>query len=80
MNCSSKILYIKPKGTHSMNRLSPDRVAYWIMFALIILSIEKLSRNMNWKTFNITPKLDRIITILAILGIAFLSLWIVFHS
>jgi len=80
MNCSSKILYIKPKGTHSMNSLSPDRVAYWIMFALIILSIEKLSRNMNWKTFNITPKLDQIITILAILGIAFLSLWIVFHS
>jgi hypothetical protein len=56
-----------------------DRVGYWIMFALMVLSIEKLGRNMNWKIFSITPGLDKIITILAILGIAFLFLWILFH-
>jgi hypothetical protein len=56
-----------------------DRVAYWTMFALMVLSIECLVRNMNWKIFNITPRLDKIVTILTILGIASLFLWIAFH-
>jgi len=42
-----------------------------MIFALIVLSIERLSRNMNWKTFSIGPRVDRIITIVVILGIAF---------
>jgi hypothetical protein len=56
-----------------------DRVAYWLMFALTTLSIEKLSRNMNWNVLSIAPRLDKIITILTILGIAFLFLWIILH-
>jgi len=49
------------------------------MFALIVLSIERLSRNMNWKKFSIGPRLDKIITIIVFLGIAFLFLWLIFH-
>jgi len=56
-----------------------DRVAYWMMFALIVLSIERLSRNMKWKKFSIGPRLDKIITIIVFLGIAFLFLWLIFH-
>ena len=56
-----------------------DRAAYWMMFALIVLSIERLSRNMNWKKFSIGPRLDKIITIIVFLGIAFLFLWLIFH-
>ena len=56
-----------------------DRVAYWMIFALIVLSIERLSRNMNWKKFSIGPRLDKIITIIVFLGIAFLFLWLIFH-
>jgi hypothetical protein len=54
-------------------------MAYWMMFALIVLSIEKLSWNMNRKIFSITPRLDKMVTILAILGIASLFIWILFH-
>jgi len=56
-----------------------DRVAYWMIFALIVLSIERLSRNMDWNIFSIGPRLDKIITIIVILGIAFLFLWLMFH-
>ena len=56
-----------------------DRVAYWMIFALIVLSIERLSRNMDWNIFSIGPRLDKIITIIVILGIAFLFLWLIFH-
>jgi hypothetical protein len=56
-----------------------DRVTYWMIFALIVLSIERLGRNMDWNLFSIGPKLDKIITIIVILGIAFLFLWLIFH-
>ena len=56
-----------------------DRVAYWMIFALIVLSIERLSRNMDWNIFSIGPRLDKIITIIVFLGIAFLFLWLIFH-
>ena len=56
-----------------------DRVTYWMIFALIVPSIERLGRNMDWNLFSIGPKLDKIITIIVILGIAFLFLWLMFH-
>ena len=56
-----------------------DRVAYWMMFALIVLSIERLGRNMDWKTFRIGPRFDKIITIIVFLGITFLFIWLIFH-
>jgi hypothetical protein len=56
-----------------------DRVTYWMIFALIVLSIEWLGRNMDWNLFSIGPRLDKIITIIVLLGIAFLFLWLIFH-
>ena len=56
-----------------------DRVTYWMIFALIVLSIERLGKNMDWKTLRIGPRLDKIITIIVFLGIAFLFLWLIFH-
>jgi len=50
-----------------------------MIFALIVLSIERLSRNMDWNIFSIGPRIDKIITIIVILGIAFLFLWLIFH-
>ena len=56
-----------------------DRVAYWMMYALIVISIERLSRNMNWKKFRIGPRWEKIITVITILGIAILILWAAFY-
>ena len=43
------------------------------------MDIEKLGKNMKWKKFGIGLKLDKIITIIVFLGIAFLFLWLIFH-
>jgi hypothetical protein len=56
-----------------------NRLTYWMMFALMVLCIEKLGRNMNLKIFRIGPRLDKIIMILTILGIVLLFLWVLFH-
>jgi hypothetical protein len=56
-----------------------DRVAYWAMFALIVLSIERLGRNMNWNIFQIGPKIGKLITIITLIGIAVLFLLAIFH-
>ena len=48
-------------------------------FALIVLSVERLGRNMKWKKFNIGPRWEKPITVITILGIAFLFLWLIFH-
>jgi hypothetical protein len=56
-----------------------ERLAYWTIFALMVLSIERLGRNMNWNIFQIGPKGEKLITAINLLGIAFLFLWAIFH-
>lgn len=56
-----------------------ERFAYWTMFALMVLSIEKLSRNLNWNIFNVGARGEKAITAITFLGIALLLVWAVFH-
>jgi len=45
----------------------------------MVLSIERLGRNMNWKIICVGAEREKVITVLTILGIASLFLWIIFH-
>jgi len=56
-----------------------ERVAYWAMFALMILSLEKLGRDMNWNKFNVGPRIDTAITAIVILGVVLLISWAAFQ-
>jgi len=56
-----------------------ERVAYWIMFALMVLSIEKLGRKMKWYIFRVGSRTEKVIIIMTILGIIFLFSWAIFH-
>ena len=53
-----------------------ERLTYWTMFALIVLSIEKLGRNLNWNIFEVK---EEAVTAITLLGIATLLIWAVFH-
>jgi hypothetical protein len=56
-----------------------ERLAYWTMFALIVLSIERLGKNMNWNIFQIGPVSEKLVTTITLIGIAVLFLWALFH-
>jgi hypothetical protein len=56
-----------------------ERFTYWTMFALIVLSIEKLGENMNWNILQIGPMSEKLITTITLIGIAILLLWAIFH-
>jgi len=46
----------------------------------LVLSIERLGKDMNWKRIIIGFGWEKIITIVTIFGIAFLFLWILLHT
>jgi hypothetical protein len=56
-----------------------ERVAYWAIFALIVLSFEKLGRNMNLNKLRMGPRIEKTITAIVILGIVLLFSWAAFH-
>ena len=56
-----------------------ERVAYWAIFALIVLSFEKLGRNMNLNKLRMEPRIEKTITAIVILGIVLLFSWAAFH-
>jgi hypothetical protein len=56
-----------------------ERLTYWTIFALIVLSIERLGRNMNWNIFGVTARIEKAITSITLLGIAVLLIWAFFH-
>jgi hypothetical protein len=53
-----------------------ERFAYWIVFALMVLSIERVGRNLNWNIFEVK---EEAVTAIILLGIAILLIWAVFH-
>jgi hypothetical protein len=56
-----------------------ERFIYWTMFALLVLSFERLGRNMNWSILEIDARSEKAITAIALLGVAVLSVWAFFH-
>ena len=55
-----------------------ERLAYWIFFALIVLSIERVGIKMDWNIFQISARSEKVITALTLLGIAVLLVWAIF--
>lgn len=56
-----------------------ERFIYWTMFALLVLSFERLGRNMNWSILEIDARSEKAITAIALLGVAVLSVWVFVH-
>lgn len=56
-----------------------ERVAYWTMFALIVLSIEKMVKDMNLDFIRICPRTEKVIAAITLIGIASLFLWVFIH-
>jgi hypothetical protein len=55
------------------------RLLYWIIFALIVLSIERVIGNRNWDMFGVIAENEKTITAITLLGIALLFIWAIFH-
>jgi hypothetical protein len=56
-----------------------ERLCYYTLFALLILSIEDAGRNMNLKFLQLGAAAEKVITVIAILGIALLFIWALDH-
>jgi hypothetical protein len=56
-----------------------ERLIYWTMFALMVLSLERPGRNMNWSILEVDTRSEKAITTIALLGISILFIWVVFH-
>lgn len=56
-----------------------ERLSYWTLFALMVLSIERVVRDMNWDMLKDKAIKENSITAITLLGITLLFIWVIFH-
>ena len=56
-----------------------ERLSYWTLFALMVLSIERVVRDMNWDILKDKTIKGNSITVITLLGITLLFIWVIFH-
>jgi hypothetical protein len=56
-----------------------ERLSYWTLFALMVLSIERVVRDMNWDMLKDKAIKGNSITAITLLGITLLFIWVIFH-
>jgi hypothetical protein len=56
-----------------------ERLSYWTLFALMVLSIERVVRDMNWDMLKDKAIKENSITFITLLGITLLFIWVIIH-
>ena len=57
-----------------------ELVSYWLLFALMVLSIERATRDIKWDMLKGNEAISgHYITAISFLGMALLILWVFFH-